>query len=86
MANGQFATTETDEDFEIDSDVTGALTGWRIERNNNGFYRYRWQIKDGRGNPDVYITSSCKTGYRRGSKYLPKLKALQEIHNGSKRR
>lgn len=86
MANDNFATTEPNEDFEIDSDVTGALTGWRIEKNTNGFYRYRWQVKDNMGNPDTYITSSGKTGYRRGSKYLPKFKALQEMHNGSKRR
>ncbi len=86
MANDNFATTEQDEDFEADEQAGGKLTGWRIEKNTNGFYRYRWQIKDETGQASTYITSSGNIGYRRGSKYLPKGKALQELHDGKKKR
>lgn len=81
-----FATNEQDEDFEADGEASGKLSGWRIERNTNGFYRYRWQVKDRSGNADTYITSTGGTGYRRGSKYLPRTNALQELKSNGKNR
>lgn len=81
-----FATNEPDEDFEADGEASGKLSGWRIERNTNGFYRYRWQIKDRSGKPETYVTSTGGTGYRRGSKYLPRTNALQELKSNGKKR
>lgn len=85
MANDKFATTENEDDFQPTEQASGALSGWRIEKNTNGYYRYRWQNKDERGRPDTYITSSGSVGYRRGSRYLPKLQAFKELENGKKR-
>lgn len=82
----EFATTENDEDFEAENQASGKLSGWRIERNANGFYRYRWQLKSETGQPSTYITSSGNTGYKRGSKYLPKAAAFQELKNGKRKR
>ena len=82
----EFATNENDEDFEAENQASGKLSGWRIERNANGFYRYRWQLKSETGQPSTYITSSGSTGYKRGSKYLPKAAAFQELKNGKRKR
>jgi hypothetical protein len=45
--------------------------GGRVERNSNGYYRERFQIKDDNGNPVTYITKSGKVGYKKGSRYIP---------------
>lgn len=58
------------DDIEIDSPVSKGLAGWRLERNSNGYFRFRWQIKDANGQPDIYKTEAGGVGYRRGSKYL----------------
>jgi hypothetical protein len=83
---GTFATTQEDDDFEIDGQVEGGLKGWRVEKNSNGRYRYRWQLKDAHGNPITYITSSGSVGYRRGSKYLVNSNAKQELKSNGKKR
>ena len=59
------------DDIEIVQDV-GKSTGWRLEANSNGMYRWRWQMKDSSGKTITYTTSSGKTGYKRGSKYVSK--------------
>jgi hypothetical protein len=81
-----FATSENDGDFGEAERISGKLSGWRIEKNDNGYYRYRWQLKDETGKPDTYVTSTGNTGYRRGSKYLPRLQAIQELKSNGKRR
>ncbi len=62
-------------DEEIDLAVgvqVDVQAGWRLERNSDGFYRWRWQLKDDFGRPLTYVTSSGKRGYRRGCKYVGK--------------
>lgn len=90
MANDKFATTENGddfgEDFQIETEKTDSLKGWRIERNSNGFYRYRWSLKDSGGSPITYIMSNGGVGYSRGSKYLPRLNALEGIRKNGKKR
>lgn len=91
VADHKFATTEIesdfDDDFEFESEAAGILKGWRIEKNSNGYYRYRWQLKNEDGEAVTHIMSSGKTGYKRGSKYLPRLQAVQELgKNGKKKR
>jgi hypothetical protein len=83
----EFATTFTDDDFQARGQTRNRLRGWRIEANSNGQYRYRWQIKDATGQPELYVTSSGGTGYRRGSRYIMKAVALKELAaNGKKRK
>jgi hypothetical protein len=75
----QFATggkNEKNTDF-LDDLYRGKSTGigqigkgWRLEENSDGRLRWRWQVKDGRGNPVTYVTESGKTGYARGSQYV----------------
>lgn len=86
MANREFATTEDDDDFTIESEINERLKGWRIEKNTNGFYRYRWQLKEANGDAVTHITSSGKVGYARGSKYLPREQAIKEIKKDGKKR
>lgn len=57
--------------IELGEDV-GKSAGWRLEGNSNGMTRWRWQMKDEMGKPITYITTSGKTGYKRGSKYVGK--------------
>lgn len=52
--------------------VQAAPSGWRIERNSNGRYRWRWQRKSPSGQPITYKTKTGKTAYARGSQYVPK--------------
>ena len=59
---------------EEDDDEVGVLQGWRLEKNSNGFWRWRYQRTDAGGNPLTYVNKSGNTGYRRGSKYIGKLK------------
>lgn len=84
VANDDFATTEPEDDFEIEDEIDGRIDRWRIEKNSNGAFRYRWQLKDDVGNPITYETASGGIGYRRGSKYLPKWQAIREMSNGQK--
>ena len=50
--------------------VSKVSRGWRLERNTDGRLRWRWQVKDGRGQTITYVTDSGKTGYTRGSEYV----------------
>jgi hypothetical protein len=58
------------DDFEDITSVDSVAKGWRLEQNSNGYYRWRWQMKTDSGEPITYITTSGKTGYKRGSKYV----------------
>lgn len=53
------------------------LKGWRLEKNSNGAYRLRWQMKDASGKPITYTTRSGRVGYKRGSEYVTKHEAKQ---------
>lgn len=66
----ELAKYKVDDEVEVRSQVVEALSGWRLERNSNGYFRFRWQIKDAHGSPDIYKTETGRVGYRRGSKYL----------------
>lgn len=86
VANDDFATTESHDDFEAETEVVDALKGWRIEQNSNGRYRYRWSLKNADGSPQTYITSTGRVGYRRGSKYLTDNQALGALKKNGKKR
>lgn len=62
---------DTDDITIDDDDITGE-SGWRLEKNSNGYYRWRWQLKNDDGTPVTYVNKSSKTGYKRGSKYVGK--------------
>ena len=81
VATNEIATTAyeqvaTNPIFTVGNEITGRLSQWRIERNSNNYYRWRWQKKTASGKPVTYQTGSGKTGYRRGSKYLPRVQAI----------
>ena len=57
-------------DFEDEREITQVAAGWRLERNSNGYYRWRWQMKDATGQPLTYVATSGKSSYRRGSQYV----------------
>jgi hypothetical protein len=61
-----------EDEIEIDDEISDASDGWRLEKNSNGYYRWRWQMKDEDGQPVTYTTASGNTGYKRGSKYVGK--------------
>lgn len=66
----ELAKYKAPDEIEVESQVVRGLSGWRLERNSNGYFRFRWQIKDAQGIPDTYKTETGNVGYRRGSKYL----------------
>lgn len=75
--------SELDEfNTENDEEVTEVTQGWRLEKNTNGHYRWRWQIKSADGNPITYKTKSGRTAYKRGSKYVQR-KIAEKITNES---
>lgn len=64
--------TDGDEpDIELEEEIVDEARGWRLEQNSNGYYRWRWQLKDADGNPITYVNKSGNIGYKRGSKYVP---------------
>lgn len=65
------------DEYEVSDDVH-AQSGWRMEKNTNGYYRWRWTIKDAQGNSVKYITDKGKTAYKRGSQYVRIKDATQE--------
>jgi hypothetical protein len=71
-SSGKSVLPLVDEDIEFGEDVTEISKGWRMEPNSNGYYRWRWQLKDDTGQPITYVNKSGKTGYKRGSKYVGK--------------
>lgn len=58
-------------DVEFDEDIEQE-SGWRLEENSNGYYRWRWQLKNPDGSPVTYVNESGNIGYKRGSKYVGK--------------
>ena len=67
----KFATNDaTDEDIELGEDIDDGQKGWRLEQNSNGYWRWRWQLKDDEGDSITYVNKTGKTGYKRGSKYV----------------
>jgi hypothetical protein len=64
-------TPDDDLDVLFEERIDEAAAGWRLERNSNGYYRWRWQLKDAAGNSITYVNQSGTVGYRRGSKYVP---------------
>ncbi|MEZ4594554.1 MAG: hypothetical protein R3D55_25930 [Chloroflexota bacterium] len=63
-----------DDDFEVefeDEDIEQE-SGWRLEENSNGYYRWRWQLKHPDGSPVTYVNNSGNIWYKRGSKYVGK--------------
>lgn len=65
-------TADTDDDIQLGKDVaSGIPKGWRMEKNSNGYWRLRYQLKDDDGDPVTYITKSGRKGYKRGSQYVP---------------
>lgn len=67
-------------DLEDEQEITQVATGWRLERNSNGYYRWRWQMKDAAGNPITFVATSGKLSYRRGSQYIS-IRDAEEIEN-----
>lgn len=57
------------DDLQIEGDVE-EQKGWRLEQKKDGMWRWRWQLKYDNGDSVTYTTSSGKTGYKRGSKYV----------------
>ena len=53
--------------------VVGWVKGWRLERKSNGYWRWRWSMKDDHGQPITYTTARGRVGYKRGSKYVGKI-------------
>lgn len=76
VANSRVEPLATIDDFftEETKVVEDLTSGWRLEKNNNGYYRWRWQMKESSGKSITYLTKSGKTGYKRGSKYVGKIK------------
>ena len=64
-------TQDDDIRLELGGEIKKVSKGWRLEKNSNGYYRWRWQKKDANGDPVTYVNSSGNTGYKRGSKYVP---------------
>lgn len=65
-------TPEDDDEIELGEDVAVTIPkGWRLEKNTNGYWRLRYQLKDNNGNPITYVNKSGRTGYSRGSQYVP---------------
>lgn len=64
-------TPDDDLDVEFDEDIEQE-SGWRLEENSNGYYRWRWQLKNPDGSPVTYVNESGNIGYKRGSKYVGK--------------
>lgn len=75
-------TGDDDSDIELGAEIEAAVKGWRLERNSNGYFRYRWQKKDAEGNPIKYVRESGSVGYKRGSKYVPIEIAREKIATG----
>lgn len=69
-------------EIEDEQEITAVATGWRLERNSNGYYRWRWQMKDAAGNAITYVATSGKTAYRRGSQYVS-IKEAEEHGHGN---
>lgn len=67
-------------EIEDEQEITTVATGWRLERNSNGYYRWRWQMKDAAGQPITYVATSGKTAYRRGSQYVSIQEAQDHGH------
>lgn len=63
-------TAEPDDGISFDDEIEQQQVGWRLEANSNGYYRWRWQLKDDNGEPVTYVNSSGNVGYKRGSKYV----------------
>jgi hypothetical protein len=63
-------TAVTDDDIQLGDDIDRTAKGWRFEQNSNGYYRWRWQLKDDFGNPVTYVNKSGKVDYKRGSEYV----------------
>jgi len=62
-----------DSDFKVEfEDDIEQESGWRLEQNSNGYYRWRWQLKQPDGSPVTYQNPSGNIGYKRGSKYVGK--------------
>lgn len=64
-------TADDDFDLEFEGDIEQE-SGWRLEQNSNGYYRWRWQLKNPDGSPVTYVNENGKVGYKRGSKYVGK--------------
>lgn len=64
-------TAADDDDIQFEDEIIETEQGWRLERNSNGYYRWRWQLKNDSGEPVTYVNKSGNTGYKRGSKYVP---------------
>lgn len=60
------------ETIDFDDVIDQVGKGWRLEKNSDGYYRWRWQMKDENGRSVTYVTKSGTTGYKRGSKYVGK--------------
>jgi hypothetical protein len=69
-------------EIEDEQEITAVATGWRLERNSNGYYRWRWQMKDALGNAITYVATSGKRSYRRGSQYVS-IKEAEEHGHGN---
>lgn len=68
--SNEFATNDGNVSF--DDEITEIEKGWRLEKNSNGYYRWRWQLKHNDGAPVTYVNKSGKIAYKRGSKYVGK--------------
>ncbi|CUS04258.2 protein of unknown function [Candidatus Promineifilum breve] len=67
---------ETDSDIQLGDDVKRPVKGWRLERNSNTYWRWRYQSKNDDGSPVTYVNQAGKTAYKKGSQYV-KLRDLE---------
>ena len=71
-------TADIEDELEFHEEIETQQTGWRLEKNSNGYWRWRWQLKDDNGESITYVNASGNTGYKRGSKYVNIKKARAE--------
>jgi hypothetical protein len=64
-------TADTDDDIELGDDVSKAAKGWRLEENSDGYWRWRWQLKDDNGDSVTYVNKAGNVVYKRGCEYVP---------------
>lgn len=79
-------TADTDDDIELGDDVSKAAKGWRLEENSDGYWRWRWQLKDDNGKPVTYVNKKGKTVYKRGCEYVPNNKLDEAKEDVAKHR
>ena len=63
-------TANDEDDLQFHQEIEDQQKGWRLEKNSNGYWRWRWQLKDDGGQSVTYVNEGGNVGYKRGSKYV----------------